>query len=506
MKKIKILSRASILAKIQARIVGDRLQQSDPELVIKYYTATTNADRNIEMDISKSDSIGLFTKDISDKIINRDYDIAIHSWKDLPVDPSDKTEIIGTVDRGDIRDILIVKRDTAECKKKDTVQILSSSPRRKHNLEMYLSKLVPFKFDRLTFSDVRGNIETRLKKFTEDDSDGIIMAKVAIDRILESKDKKAIDFIQKIINKNKWLILPLSIFPTAPGQAAIGIEARKDRLDLKSTISKINNIAVFNNVIKEKNILSKYGGGCQQKIGVSIYSKKGRQIFSMKGKTEQGKYIDKYDFIDNYSDKNFRTISEKKLYPLKSDENLFSRIKVSSKDMVNKLRNSFIYLSRKNVLDKEHKINSNNYLWTSGMECWYYASKMGYWISGSSDSLGYNNSENISNFLPDDISFYNFSHSKIVSTNYELIPIYELKIKKHIIKNLNIKGKKYFYWMSPVQFDTLLEYYPEIIHAKHSSGFGKTYDYLKTKLPNPDKLKCFLSYEHWLSYYKKREL
>ena len=71
------------------------------------------------------------------------------------------------------------------------------------------------------------------------------------------------------------------------GQGAIGIEARKDRKDLKTIINKITNKIVFDNVLKEKNILNKYGGGCQQKIGVSIYSQNGRTIFSMKGKTNK---------------------------------------------------------------------------------------------------------------------------------------------------------------------------------------------------------------------------
>ena len=191
------------------------------------------------MSIAQSDSTGLFTKDISEKIISKKYDIAIHSWKDLPIEPSKKTKIIGTVSRGDLRDILILKRDTAISKKKDEITILSSSPRRKHNLEMSLSKLVPFQFDRLLFIDVRGNIETRLKKFVQGNSDGIVMAKVAIDRILESDDKEAKDLIKQLLSENKWLILPLSIFPTAPGQAAIGIEARNDREDLKELVRKL---------------------------------------------------------------------------------------------------------------------------------------------------------------------------------------------------------------------------------------------------------------------------
>ena len=131
-----------------------------------------------------------------------------------------------------------------------------------------MPRLVPFNFDHLRFLDVRGNIETRLRKFVQGDSDAIVMAKVAIDRILESNDDKAIEFIKNIISKNKWIILPLSIFPTAPGQGAIGIEARKDRKDLKTIINKITNKNVFDNVLKEKNILNKYGGSCQQKIGV----------------------------------------------------------------------------------------------------------------------------------------------------------------------------------------------------------------------------------------------
>ena len=128
---------------------------------------------------------------------------------------------------------MIIKKDISKIKERNFSNTFIF-PRRKHNLAVYLQpRLVPFNFDHLRFLDVRGNIETRLRKFVQGDSDAIVMAKVAIDRILESNDNKAIEFIKNIISKNKWIILPLSIFPTAPGQGAIGIEARKDRKDLK---------------------------------------------------------------------------------------------------------------------------------------------------------------------------------------------------------------------------------------------------------------------------------
>ena len=103
-----------MLAKIQAKIVGKQLENCLPELEIEYHTSTTIADRDMEINIAESDSVGLFTKDISDKLINKKFDIAVHSWKDVPVEPSTKTEIIGTVSRGDMRDVLIIKKDIAK--------------------------------------------------------------------------------------------------------------------------------------------------------------------------------------------------------------------------------------------------------------------------------------------------------------------------------------------------------------------------------------------------------
>ena len=105
--------------------------------------------------------------------------------------------------------------------------------------------------------------------------------------------------------------------------------------------------------------------------------------------------------------------------------------------------------------------------------------------------------------IPNNVSKYSLTHSKAKSKNYELVTTYELKVNDDILKNLQIKGKEYFYWMSPTQFEIITKYYPEILNKNHSSGFGKTYDFLKTRLPNSDEISCFLSYDHWISYYKK---
>ena len=492
-----------MLAKIQAKIIGKSLVNKNPSLSIEYHVKTALADRNSNLSLLTSNSIGLFTKDISKQIITGQCDIAIHSWKDLPVELSKETKIIATVDRGDMRDVLIVKKETAKCRSKANIQILSSSPRRQHNLKKILPNIVPFKYNDISFHEVRGNIETRLKKFVQGDADGIVMAKVAIDRILESDDNKAKKFINSVLNDNKWLILPLSVFPTAPGQGAIAIEARKDRSDVKQLLKTINNKDVYRKVDHEKLILSQYGGGCQQKIGISIWSERGHDIYSMTGLTENGKEIKEFDFFNKIEDDSAYKFSEKSVYPDNKGNQIFKRNKVDANDELKLLKKSFVYLSRKNVIDDISTISDSNYFWTSGMKCWEHASKMGYWINGTSDSMGDKHLEDLENFIPKNIARFKLSHSKAYEENYKLIPTYDLKVIVESIKNLEIDNKRHFFWMSSYQFDTILKYFPEIISADHSSGFGKTFDHLKHKLPNSSNVKCFLSFEHWLSYHKK---
>ena len=74
-----------MLARIQARILGKQLEKHFPNREIEYHTATASADRNMDINISSSNSVGIFTNDISNKIINNKYDIAVNSWRDVHI-------------------------------------------------------------------------------------------------------------------------------------------------------------------------------------------------------------------------------------------------------------------------------------------------------------------------------------------------------------------------------------------------------------------------------------
>ena len=498
---ISIISRSSELAKIQAKMVGDKIEGCWPEISIKYQTTKTNADLNASINISNPGEVGIFTRDISMKVIDGECDIAVHSWKDLPIEPSNETEIVGTLKRDDMRDVIIMKSAIASLEYKEEIKVLTSSPRRKFNLGQVLPTIIPIKFQRISCFDIRGNIQTRLKKFESGNSDAIILAKVALDRLIEFGRDSTKKYIREILNVNNWSILPLSIFPTAPGQGAIAIEAKKDNKILKKIIDKINSSSSFENVQKEKLILSEYGGGCHQKIGTSVWDENEIKLISLVGMTHESKLLNTFGPEKSNKQANIK-IKNKHLYPKQNDEKFFERKKIDNSKKIENLRNSLIYLSRKNVLDSIESVDSSNILWTSGINCWKNAVSRGYWINGTSDSFGELSSVNVNNFMPKNFHSYKLSHNKSSDDNYELITVYELSVRKNIIKNMDLNSRTHFFWMSPLQFDLALEYFPEIINGNHSCGFGRTYNHLIKRLPNEKNVTRFHSYKSWLELHQ----
>ena len=97
---------------------------------------------------------------------------------------------------------------------------------------------------------------------------------------------------------------------------------------------------------------------------------------------------------------------------------------------------------------------------------------------------------------------YKISHDKANSNIYRLIPAYRIIADKNHLKNLDLRDKTHFFWMSPLQFDNVIEFHPYLIHKNHSCGFGRTYNHLKKILPNDTEITRFFSYQHWLDFYQ----
>ena len=166
--KVRVLSRKSDLAIIQAREFSDYLQSKHPFVEIEFLTRSTSGDKDLKTPLSEMPTEGVFTNDLRDELINNKCDLIVHSWKDLPIEVGEKTKIAATLKRADKRDILFLKKNITLDSKKIT--ILCSSPRRQYNLENFIENYLPQKFDEVCFENIRGNIPTRFKKFLEDPS------------------------------------------------------------------------------------------------------------------------------------------------------------------------------------------------------------------------------------------------------------------------------------------------------------------------------------------------
>lgn len=497
---INIISRSSALARIQAEMVGETIKKKYPHLTLNYLPTKTSGDVNQNIDISNSPDIGVFTKDISHKVANSKNSIAVHSWKDFPIEENHVTNIYGTLRRADMRDIIILKSELKNTYSINELIIMTSSPRRRYALELNLADLVPLKYNKIKFKDIRGNIETRLNKFINSDAHGIVVAKAAVDRILEYENTNGIlnSLTQTCLQSNQWIVLPLSLFPSAPAQGAVGIEIANNNSLLIDLIRSINEGETFSDVSDERKIMSKYGGGCSQKIGVSIWNKNNLKIKSISGLTENSEILDKFEITQaNKKDlKSIKAVSRSKVFPVgKKERDIFLKVHYNKNSQLNNIKDSIIYITKRTVL-KQNPIFSNSCtLITSGMKTWKESVKKGYWINGTTDSLGQSELDDFT-MISKNKRVTILSFKKNSKNNPNTIDLYELK--NPIFPN-NFENREEYFWMSAYAFTIAVALHPSIINKRHACGMGNTYIRLKKIIGEEGILTPYLSYQHWLN-------
>ena len=498
MQNLTILSRKSPLARIQAKLVANEISKSLPKIKIEYIFKSSLGDLDQDTPLDKMPDIGVFTNDIREDLISNKADIAVHSWKDLPIDFEEGTEILGTLQRADMRDMVFFKKFNLD--KKD-LSILSSSPRRKKNLSAFLPKAMPLNLDQINFKEVRGNIHTRFKKFLDGEEDGLVVAKAAIDRILHNEIEEFArdrDELLGMVQELNWMVIPLSENPCAAAQGALAIECRSNDNSTKEIIKSISSFSSMSSIEEERKILQSYGGGCHQKIGSSVEVLETGLVKTTKGETEEGRNISKRFFVANKENKTFFSdVSEMNYFPASREEQSFFK-RVNLQDTENelpKITNKGIYVSRSNAIGESIKIDDSNIIWTSGVDTWISLAMKGFWVNGTSDSLGEKNSPGENPFK--DMDWLKVSHADAENRDIDIIATYKLEpleLKKRM------QSCEYFYWMSASSFKLAIDTFPEILTKKHSCGLGNTYDFINGMIPE-NTLPC-LNYDSWLEQIK----
>lgn len=246
--QLVIGSRGSKLALIQAGMIKTQLETAQPTLTVRIEVIKTSGDVSTDP-LSVIGGKGVFTKELEEALLAGRIDLAVHSLKDLPTIVPEGLLIAAICKREDPRDALVL----SSASKKSPASVLdlpqgatigTSSPRR-------LSQLKHQRRD-LVINELRGNVDTRLRKLDEAQYDALILACAGLRRL----------------GLDDRISAPLSITEMLPavGQGALGVETRADDQETIEAVSKLDHKFTRLACASERAFLRSLGGGCQLPI------------------------------------------------------------------------------------------------------------------------------------------------------------------------------------------------------------------------------------------------
>ncbi len=487
--RLVIASRQSDLARIQAYAVGEALLKKHPHLNIEYFFRESLGDKNLNDPLWKMPERGVFTEDFYQGLLQGEWDMVVHSWKDLPVETRPGTEILATLPREDVRDILLLKKTAVQ---KKQLRILTSSPRRNYNLSLHLKELLPAGVEALVFEPVRGNVQTRVRKLIEGELDGLIVAKAALDRLLSAqRDEFAATkiFLRQSLQVLQWMILPITLNPTAAAQGALAVETRQGREDLKTLFAGIHCPTTYSTVQQERHLLKSWGGGCHQKIGVNVLRRPYGTVFFARGVRDSGEIIEQRELRDSSA-----PVLRGK--PFLGRPEWFLR-QTLHQPLPNLVAGSTAHwVTRGEALPAQTQVSLDDVIWTSGLKTWKSLALRGLWVNGSSESLGESEDPRLEALDSVPRRWIKWTHShgeplafgSVVST-YELLP-------KNPSPELD-SSCEHFFWSSGSSFLQALKIAPWLLEKTNWSGPGHTHQILQNALGPNRAAHVALDYEEW---------
>jgi hydroxymethylbilane synthase len=258
MSPIRVGTRGSRLALWQANHVADLLRRLAGSGLVEIVEIQTAGDRVRHAPLPEIGGEGVFTKEIQGALLAGSIDVAVHSLKDLPTTPIDGLVLAAIPERGPSPDVFVSRRHKSFDELPRNASVATSSPRRQ-------AQALHRRPD-LRLIDIRGNVETRLRKLAEQHPsptpppvgeghgerlDGLILAQAGLERL----------GLSQLITETLTWMLP------AVGQGALGLECRADDRAIRDLLQKLDHGPSRSTVLAERALLRALGGGCQLPIG-----------------------------------------------------------------------------------------------------------------------------------------------------------------------------------------------------------------------------------------------
>lgn len=243
---LTIGTRQSLLALWQSNHIAALLRKQYPDCEVVLKKIVTKGDKILDVPLAQIGGKGLFTKEIEEELINGTVDLAVHSLKDMPTVLPEGLCLTAITERANVGDAFVSNKYNSFAELPQGATLGTSSLRRK-------AQLLAARPD-MKIIDLRGNVDTRLRKLDEGQYDAIILAAAGLER-LGHKDR-----IKEVIPPN--VCLP------AVGQGALAIESRSEDPEVRQMLDFLNDIPTRQATSAERAFLGLVEGGCQVPIGV----------------------------------------------------------------------------------------------------------------------------------------------------------------------------------------------------------------------------------------------
>jgi hydroxymethylbilane synthase len=244
MKHLRIGTRGSLLAKWQAEFVRKQIFQTsgiEGEIII----IKTTGDKMQQSALSQIGGKGIFIKELEDALLDESIDIAVHSVKDIPTEVPPGMSFPAICRREDVRDCLVSGNGATLASLRRGARVGTGSLRRQAQLRHARPDL--------DVRDLRGNVDTRLRKVESGEYDAVTLAKAGLDRL---------GWTHRISET-----LSPDVCMPAVGQGALGIECRASDAETSAALDKLNDAETRSAIVAERSLLSVLQGGCQVPLG-----------------------------------------------------------------------------------------------------------------------------------------------------------------------------------------------------------------------------------------------
>jgi hydroxymethylbilane synthase len=490
---LRILSRASDLARLQAFLVGRALEAQAPGTTITYLTRTASGDRDTDTPLAAMPDKGAFTADLTSGLLTGEADMVVHSWKDLPLEGRPDTEITATLERADPRDVLLMRRD-AVIKRPAVIRVLSSSPRRAWLIDPLLAELLPWKVERLEWLPVRGNIATRLTRLIEGRGDALLVAKAALDRLLGFGPplEAAAQTVRALLDQTRWIVLPTREVPGAPAQGAVAVEISANApAALRDRLRAISHLPTWHAVMAEREILSAYGGGCHQAVGATVIPREYGRVVSVRAKSASGGRDERWSLIDAGAVPP-RAARAEDIWP-RPDERRHAQADRRPLHVAQPKDDRGYFVARAEALPESWPVSANpdRLVWVAGGTTWRRLAARGIWVNGSAEGLG--DDEPAVRWLAGrPVAWHRLTHAGVDEPG--ALATYEVDVALPP----DLASRTHFFWMSGTAFRRALDKWPSIRNGWHGSGPGRTAQALRDALGTTDRFRVWLDYDEWL--------